>query len=513
MSNNSATIWLAVGWIMLHFLWLGGVLAAAAAVVMRAFRGASAEVRTGLALASMVVLALVPPAIAWRLTFASRSEWSGRIRFGANQAGSAVASPALVAGRAIVTGEEVERQDDRSHVTRPVESPVGTNNAGVSRSASLVARLDVLVECLPWLWLVGSPLTFAWLALGLAGAERLRRRSLPVNEESELSRLCRCLAGTLGIGRHVAVAVCDRVATPVLVGIVRPLILLPSVAMGGWGPEQIEMVLLHELAHVRRWDNLVNLLQRLVESLLFFHPAVWIVSGWIRREREHCCDRIVVTQTGRAHAYAELLLALAAEPAPLPAISVAMLPRRKHLLRRIHHVLIARGDQPMKLPRSLILVVAAVILVPALWVAMLAWPVPFQQARASQPVPAADSSASHQPEQAKPDAPKVAKPAVMIHGKPLAEWIATLKNREPAVRIRALEVLGEVTQDQAGDQFFELQSTVGGAAHMDKDPGVRKAAAAAESLLLFRPTAESRRLMLEAQKLRRRADYDAAPRS
>ena len=97
----------------------------------------------------------------------------------------------------------------------------------------------------------------------------------------------------------MAVAVCERLATPVLVGVVRPLILLPAAAMGGWGPDQIEMVLLHELAHVRRWDNLVNLLQRLVESALFFHPAVWIVSGWVRREREHCCDAMVVVR-GRA---------------------------------------------------------------------------------------------------------------------------------------------------------------------------------------------------------------------
>ena len=66
---------------------------------------------------------------------------------------------------------------------------------------------------------------------------------------------------------------------------------------GRWDPQQLEMVLLHELAHVRRYDNLVNLLQRIVESLLFFQPMVWIVSGWVRREREHCCDELVVART------------------------------------------------------------------------------------------------------------------------------------------------------------------------------------------------------------------------
>ena len=259
-------------------------------------------------------------------------------------------------------------------------------------------------------------------------------------------------------------AVCDRVATPVLVGIVRPLILLPAAAMGGWGPEQIEMVLLHELAHVRRWDNLVNLLQRLVESLLFFHPAVWIVSGWVRQEREHCCDRIVVAHTGRAYAYAETLLALASEPAPLAAISVALVPRRKHLVRRIRHILTPREDHPMKLSRSLILVVAAAILAPAFWIATLARSEPFQKAQTSQNVSPAGASAPRQAEQVKPKAEKANKPAVMIQGKPLSDWMTALKDRDPAVRLRAVEVLGEVTSDQAGDQWSKLQIAINSAA-------------------------------------------------
>ena len=72
---------------------------------------------------------------------------------------------------------------------------------------------------------------------------------------------------------------CERIAAPVLVGILRPIILLPPAAITGWTPDEIEMVLLHELAHVRRWDNLVNLVQRIIESLLFFHPAVWLGQG------------------------------------------------------------------------------------------------------------------------------------------------------------------------------------------------------------------------------------------
>src|SRR4029079_17069330 len=102
-------------------------------------------------------------------------------------------------------------------------------------------------------------------------------------------------------------------AALVLICIRRRIFVLPPAALTGYSPDEIEMILLHELAHVRRWDNLVHLLQRLVDSLLFFHPAVAVLSSWVRREREACCDALVVTRTARPYAYAELLVARAAQ--------------------------------------------------------------------------------------------------------------------------------------------------------------------------------------------------------
>lgn len=96
-----------------------------------------------------------------------------------------------------------------------------------------------------------------------------------------------------------------------LVGIVRPVILLPAALAAELSPGQLEMILVHELAHVRRWDNLVNLLQRVVESALFFQPAVWVVSAWVRQEREHCCDDAVLAAgTVDRAAYAETLIGI-----------------------------------------------------------------------------------------------------------------------------------------------------------------------------------------------------------
>ncbi|RIK81090.1 MAG: hypothetical protein DCC67_08420 [Planctomycetota bacterium] len=170
--------------------------------------------------------------------------------------------------------------------------------------------LHAAAAYLPWLWLTGAPLTLCLLAAGLIGAERLRRHGTLL-ASGPAFEACQRLAAACRLSRRVSLATCDSIAQPILIGIFRPLILLPASALSGWTPEELEMVLLHELAHVRRWDNLVNLVQRLVESLLFFHPAVWLVSRQVRRDREECCDAVVVRRTERPREYAKLLVSIA----------------------------------------------------------------------------------------------------------------------------------------------------------------------------------------------------------
>jgi hypothetical protein len=141
----------------------------------------------------------------------------------------------------------------------------------------------------------------------------------------------------------------------------------------GWSPEEIEMVLLHELAHVRRWDNLLNLVQRIIESLLFFHPAVWLVSNWVRREREACCDALVIERTNRPHAYAELLVALAAQmPRSVlfhPAASSAM--AAGPLRSRIRRILGLEDDPMLISGRSFALMLTGLLIAATLAVLYL----------------------------------------------------------------------------------------------------------------------------------------------
>ena len=120
----------------------------------------------------------------------------------------------------------------------------------------------------------------------------------------------RVLARSLGMEQAVAVVESFEVAVPMVVGILRPVILLPSSTHAGLRPDELEAVLLHELAHIRRRDLWVGFVQGLVEVVLFFHPAVWWISRRLRAERELCCDDAVLAGGMSARLYAGALLRL-----------------------------------------------------------------------------------------------------------------------------------------------------------------------------------------------------------
>ncbi len=236
---------------------------------------------------------------------------------------------------------------------RPSRGPAayGGMALGQPEDSPKKMRLELVVPWLPWLWLCGSVLTLTMLATGLIGVKQLRQSSRLV-ETGDLPRRCRVLADSFGVAHRVSVGICDRLAVPVLIGILRPVILLPPIALGGWSVEQIEMVLLHELAHLRRRDNLVNLLQRFVESLLFFHPVVWWLSTWVRLERELCCDRLVVERLGQPEAYAEMLVAFSGTSGRKHRAVMAMADR--HVLTRIRRLLnLEERSMELTLPEGL----------------------------------------------------------------------------------------------------------------------------------------------------------------
>ena len=172
------------------------------------------------------------------------------------------------------------------------------------------------------------------------------------------------LAAHLRISRPVALLESCFIDTPVLIGYLRPVILLPIGCLTGLSVTQVECILLHELAHVARHDYLVNLIQSMAEGLLFYHPAVWWVSRAVRAERENCCDDRVVELMGDARAYAATLAALEERRALVPDAALAA--TGGNLMKRIRRLTVEpRGSQTSVAPAfsaALVLVIFAAAL-------------------------------------------------------------------------------------------------------------------------------------------------------
>jgi bla regulator protein blaR1 len=168
--------------------------------------------------------------------------------------------------------------------------------------------IDRIVSVSVLAWMAGVVLLSIRLIVSYIGIEGLRRATLDV-DKTVLLRL-EALARRLGVTRTVRVFASDVVRVPAVVGTLRPVILLPVGVITGLPAAHLDAVLAHELAHVRRHDYLVNGLQAMVETLLFYHPAVWWCTRQIRIEREHCCDDLVVKACGDRVAYATALAQL-----------------------------------------------------------------------------------------------------------------------------------------------------------------------------------------------------------
>jgi len=212
----------------------------------------------------------------------------------------------------------------------------------------------VLAPWMPWCvvaWFVGVFAVSLWNLGGWIAAQRLKRLGTnPVAEE--LSRRLSTLAQRSGINRSVAVVKSLMVEVPVVVGWLRPMILLPAGILTGLTPAELDAVLAHELAHIRRHDYLVNLLQTVIETLFFYHPGVWWLSRQIRVAREHCCDDAAVALCGNKVDYASALAAVEAGRAA-PKMAMAARKTDNSTLGRIRRVLGLAGQAPRRWGRSL----------------------------------------------------------------------------------------------------------------------------------------------------------------
>jgi beta-lactamase regulating signal transducer with metallopeptidase domain len=312
-----------LGWTLVHFLWQGAAIASLLAGLNLALRRQAPQARYLAACAALAAM-LAAPALTFRALRSSPE--------------AAMATAAVPVPVAVFSVE----------AAAPVV-PIGAPPRGIAPG------IESLLPGLVMLWGFGVLALCVRSLGGIALVSRLRRAGLsapPVPLEATLLDL----AEKLQIRRAVRLYESALVGVPTVVGWLRPAILVPASALTGLTAHQLELILAHELAHVRRHDYLVNLIQSAAETLLFYHPGVWWVSNRMRVEREHCCDDLAVAACGSAVRYARALVDLEGLCADAPALAMAA--NGGSLVDRIAR-LVGRADEPSRAARGLAAALAA----------------------------------------------------------------------------------------------------------------------------------------------------------
>lgn len=309
----------AVAWTLIHFCWQAAAVAGVYWVASFALARRSAEVRYLAALSSLVLmLALAVGTFAWEL----RSD------------------PA-----------PISFTDAAADFAAPIAADFPRTTAPGTISANPEPAHMSLEELLPWIdgiWLAG---VLALSVRSLGGWWYLRRLRLAAITQApdavrvSFERIC----AALGLTRRIALRLSSAIDSPMTMGAVRAIVLLPLSAMTSLSPDELEVVLAHELAHIRRADFLWNILQTVAETLFFFHPGVWWLSSRIRHERELCCDDLALKICPNPVVYAHALFRLEEQRSHRLRLAMALDGHASHqnLVARIARIL---GEPMTRIP-------------------------------------------------------------------------------------------------------------------------------------------------------------------
>lgn len=279
---------------LVHFLWQGVLIAAAAALLMRVVGRKTSQRRYLIGVVAMSAMA-VAPIVTFCLV--EPPDWS---QFITNEEPSFDLSGLETADLDVLLAT-LETDDVRASEVLPEAPP---------RPLTWPERIRLYQPYALLLWLCGTGLFALRLGVGLHASWRFGRgrAALPEGWRNIAERV----ASQLGVSTP-RIFVSERIVEAVAVGLLKPMVLLPAAWIGNVPLDVLEAVLAHEIAHLRRYDLWVNLLQRCVEAALFYHPAVWWLSRRIRQEREYCCDEVAATVVSGRAAYARALEFVATE--------------------------------------------------------------------------------------------------------------------------------------------------------------------------------------------------------
>ncbi|TWU12093.1 Regulatory protein BlaR1 [Symmachiella macrocystis] len=314
---------LAVRWLitLLNFLWQGAAIGGLIVIAGTHLRGASARLRY--ASYSTALLSLPVCVVFTFFVVDVPASWQSRSHIVSPANTPAMSSPSLqpvpasspsvqletteATGASLLSNRVVSNSETIKVVA---DDKTAANNDSI---LSLWPSPPMLSRAAEWFvvaYVVGVVCFLLRLCTALWAGRRLRIGTTNITDP-KLLELIADQADRVRLKCVPVVAYCERVAVPTVVGVLRPMVLLPMSLMTGLSPDDFAAIIRHELAHIRRYDLWMNLLQRIIESLLFFHPIVWFISRRLSAEREVCCDELVVSSGCEPLHYAGALLRVA----------------------------------------------------------------------------------------------------------------------------------------------------------------------------------------------------------
>ncbi len=292
----------ALGWTLIHALWQGFLIVLTVALLMHLTRESRSAVRYQIG-----VVGLLAQVLASAVTFGMIYEPHALPVSGAF-------SPYVFNAVVVATANE-------------------------SWMANTQAFLNAHLAEVVWAWMVGVGVFGVRLVGGWVYVQRLRQTAtIPV--PATLTQAAERIARDLNVSARLRLSA--RVSGPMVVGVLKPVVLWPVGLLAGLSATDVEAILAHELAHVRRHDYALNVLQSVVEVLYFFHPALWWLSARVREEREHCCDDVAVSVVGDARVLARALAHVEEwqrQTETTPVLAMAFAGKRQLLLHRVRRML------------------------------------------------------------------------------------------------------------------------------------------------------------------------------
>lgn len=349
------------GWTLIHSTWQGAAVAALLWILLLAFGRSSARIRY---LLSCVALAAVVAAMiaTFLLTHST---------------------PQLVSKTtAIIPSAPIDLRSG------PLPTNLSFPARAIVPSAPAASFWNVQHQLGPWLPIITGIWSIGVMALALRhfggwlSIRRMTRRDITDVDDS-WQQAAHSLARRMQVHRSIRLVESARAAIPAVVGWIRPVILLPIGLMSEMSAAQVGSILAHEIGHIRRNDYLANLLQIAIETLLFYHPAVWWISRQIRQEREHCCDDLAVAACGDRIIYARALAQLEENR---PQSAVALAAAGGNLLKRIRRIVVAEAHAEHR--ASPLAAMAIALVCATAIIALVQWP-----ARAADEKPATQPAA------------------------------------------------------------------------------------------------------------------------